>query len=87
MSIIGLSIDSVGVFKRSSVVPLPKDTNLLDQVCRRIDWGERAAPPVIVFVAVGELVCETGLPEVRGPVKGCPSLWWESSEGRGHGSD
>jgi len=35
-----------GVLKRSLVMPLPKHTNLLDQVCQNIDWEEVQRPPL-----------------------------------------
>ena len=76
-------IDSARVLKRSLVMPLPKDTNLLDQVCRNIDWEEAERRHCAVFS--GELVCETGLLEVRQPVKGCPSLSGANTKGRGPG--
>lgn len=39
-------IDSGRVLKRSLVMPLPKDTNLLDQVCWNIDWEEAERLPL-----------------------------------------
>ena len=39
-------IDSAGMLKRSLVVPSPKDSNLLQQVCQNIDWQEAKRPPL-----------------------------------------